>query len=88
MSGMSKKHFIAIAKAFRPNVELAQHEGKTRTVDALRNVAEGLAVTFTQFNPEFRRQTFMDACGFDVKPQTYAEKVPAQMHGAPLRDTP
>lgn len=64
MSGMSKKHFIAIAKAFK---ETKEHMAENSILDGdrhLKMLAENLCVTFKQLNPEFRRQTFMDACGF------------------------
>ena len=70
MSGMSKKHFVAIAKAFKHRVDyLDKGNGVNPQIVSnqrleLQILANDLADVFHTLNPEFRRQTFMDACGF------------------------
>jgi hypothetical protein len=70
MSGMSKKHFIAIAKAFNKRVtfirENEQLDGYAKNAGEtiLAVLADDLAITFKELNPEFRKETFMEACGF------------------------
>ena len=83
MSGMSKKHFVAIAKAFNKQVSYIKETNGTIAakvpLNALEALADDLATTFKQLNPEFRYATFMDACGFDVTPQQIVKADPEEV---------
>lgn len=48
---MSRKHYRIIAEAFRTNTDP-------------KEIAEALAILLKADNPNFRRDTFLDACGF------------------------
>ena len=48
---MSRKHYRMIADAFRSNTDP-------------KAIAEALAISLKEDNPRFRRETFLDACGF------------------------
>lgn len=52
---MSRKHFVAVAKV------IAAITDKTER----RRTAEELATVFAGLNSEFRRSTFLDACGVE-----------------------
>lgn len=57
----SRKHFRAIAEAFRANAERIR-EGDTPE-DVLRRTASDVAITLNATNPRFDRVRFMRACG-------------------------
>lgn len=72
---MTRKDYIAIAAAFRPDVdrytqlrevgviERVRMEAKV-ALDALYQTAGRVAYSMKQDNPRFNEDTFMDACGF------------------------
>jgi hypothetical protein len=57
---MSKKHFEAIARTIRFQVDAAD----TYVRGILRDLADDLCTEFRAANPNFDRDRFMKACGF------------------------
>lgn len=57
---MTKKHFIAIAKTIHSNLERSTPAGAYR----LHTLALELCTEFYEFNPNFSRDTFLQAYGF------------------------
>lgn len=54
---MTRKHFQAIADAFKNN----KPDGYQREIQWLKDI-EAMANTLVQFNPRFDRAAFIDAC--------------------------
>lgn len=60
---MSRKDYRAIAAVIERELPISR-DAERETYNALYAVADHLSVLFKQDNPNFRRSTFMDACGF------------------------
>lgn len=58
---MTRKHFEAIAEAISTERMWTSDPAKR---EAIESVAFGLAATFTQFNSNFDKGRFIEACGF------------------------
>ena len=58
---MSRKHFKAIAQQFNSALKLAENDTERNTI---RDCAERMAQVCREFNPAFRTDKFMEACGF------------------------
>ena len=61
MAELSKKHYQAIADAFR---ESMPRNPSSETVRYMRNASRDIADTLEATNPRFDRVRFLDACGF------------------------
>lgn len=55
---MTRKHFEAIAKAFRQRYENAD----PRAIEELGYLADDLGNVLAEFNPQFDHQRFVSAC--------------------------
>jgi hypothetical protein len=62
---MSRKHYRLIAETIERELPIEAHRAQhSDQYNTLYSVADALSVIFKQDNPNFRRSTFMDACGF------------------------
>lgn len=59
---MTKRDFELVAKAIRDTAEVAYAQGKSDEVEGICKVAIVLAERFTDANPRFSIQKFLDAC--------------------------
>lgn len=60
---MTKKDYIAIARAFNARFDMAQHiQGTANRVTHYEEIATSLADVFAVDNPRFDRQRFLNAC--------------------------
>lgn len=59
---MTRKHFEAIARVVRVNGEFHTNE---HAKDLHKDIAQGLASVFANFNPNFDRARFLAACGIE-----------------------
>lgn len=60
---MSKKHFVAIAAAFR--AELNAYAASPVACEGIEQTARRLCETFAAANPRFDRGRFLAACGVE-----------------------
>ena len=60
---MTKKHYIKVAAAFNGSLPDARDTDHASRYFTLRQVAEKLCVVFALDNPNFKRETFLRACG-------------------------
>lgn len=60
---MSRKHFNAVAESIRFRYLARERDAGEK--NAIKLVAEDLAVTFKQINPNFDRGRFLAACGIE-----------------------
>lgn len=64
---VSTRTYRTIAAIFKIEKDLADAGAKTAVnVAGLRRIAAGVAVTFAQHDPSFRRTAFLEACGLDA----------------------
>lgn len=63
---MSRKHFEAVAKVIADVYENHTMGGHAVDAEAVRKVAEGLAVEFEGHNANFDSGRFLAACGVQV----------------------
>lgn len=60
---MTKKHFIAIAKIIREQLDDARIYAPASECDAIITTAKNLCNVFADDNPRFDRARFLSACG-------------------------
>jgi hypothetical protein len=68
---LSRKHYEVIANTIRQSIDEAKRSKRDdcegRVLNALEDVAEGLAAYFMTDNPAFRRTQFLDRCGLGIE---------------------
>jgi hypothetical protein len=63
---MTRRHFEAIARTIRLNLEEVTRHGSPGQVCTVEKMARDLADDFESFNPNFDAELFLTACGVDV----------------------
>lgn len=63
---MTRKHFEAIARTMREEIETYRESGDAYAVKVATHTARSLAYLCAESNPRFNRDRFLTACGVDA----------------------
>jgi hypothetical protein len=61
---MSRKHYVEVARAIASQVDKRALHNQPDALNALEDVADAIAIVFSEDNPRFDYAKFRTACGF------------------------